>query len=355
MTQSLVQFEPAFFERIWGGRRFTTLLGYDAPQNVPLGEAWLISDHPAHESRVSNGPWRGQTLHDLVLSSPDYLLGSSAAPTIHGRFPLLLKILDAAEVLSVQVHPDDEDAMRLGEPDVGKTEMWHVLASDPGSVLICGLDPAVTPEQFEVAVGDGTIQASMKSIPAVPGTTAFVSAGTVHAIGAGILLAEIQQNSDITYRIYDWDRTDAQGRARELHLDKAAQVTRFGNSHIGASRPLGYQLDGAEVTVLGACKYFVNELISVDGTFARDTGGRSFHILMPRDGEMVIRAGEESCVLQACRAVMIPAGAGVYSITGTGKVLNYYVPDLEADVIRPLRAAGHDSESIGQLGAIFPD
>ncbi|MBL7647542.1 MAG: class I mannose-6-phosphate isomerase [Candidatus Hydrogenedentes bacterium] len=354
MTQSLIQFDPAFFERIWGGHRFASLPGFDAPRNVPLGEAWLISDHPAHESRVSNGAWRGQTLHDLVLSSPDYLLGTHAAPTIHGRFPLLLKILDAAEVLSVQVHPDDEDAIRLGEPDVGKTEMWHVLAAEPDSALICGLDPAVTPEQFQVAVEDGTIQEFMKSIPAVPGTTAFVSAGTVHAIGAGILLAEIQQNSDITYRIYDWDRTDAHGRARELHLDKAAQVTRFGLSHPGASRPLGYHLDGAEVSVLGACKYFVNELISLDGAFRRDTGGRSFHIVMPRDGEMEIRAGEERCALQVCRAVMIPAGAGPYTITGTGKVLNYYVPDLEADLVRPLRAAGHSSELIGQLGVIFP-
>ena len=354
MTQSLVQFEPAFFERIWGGHRFTTLLGYDAPRNVPLGEAWLISDHPAHESRVSNGPWRGQTLHDLMLSSPDYLLGSNAAPTVHGRFPLLLKILDAAEVLSVQVHPDDAAAVRLGEPDVGKTEMWHVLASEPGSALICGLDPAMTPAQFLAAVRDGTIQASMKSVPAVPGTTAFVAAGTVHAIGAGILLAEIQQNSDITYRIFDWERTDAQGKSRELHLDKAARVTRFGESHIGASTPLSYCVADCEVAILGACKYFVNELISVAGTCTRNTHGRSFHMVMPRDGQMVITAGDEICTLDPCRAALIPAGIGGYSITGTGKVLNYYVPDLEADVIGPLRNAGYDEATMGALGEIFP-
>jgi mannose-6-phosphate isomerase len=353
MPQSLVQFEEAFFERIWGGRRLGSSLRFDAPQDIPIGEAWLISDHPAHESRVMNGPWRGLTLHDLVLSSPEYLLGSCAHPTIHGRFPLLLKILDAAEVLSVQVHPDDEAAVRLGEPDVGKTEMWHVLASEPGSTLICGLDPTMTPAQFLAALQNGTIQASMKSFSAPPGTTAFVAAGTVHAIGAGILLAEIQQNSDITYRIYDWDRTDAQGKSRELHLDKAAQVTRFGESHIGASKPLSYPVEGADVTVLGACKYFVNELIAVDGTCTRNTHGRSFHMVMPRDGEMVIRAGDEVCVLQACRAALIPAGMGGYSLTGAGKVLNYYVPDLEEDVVRPLRAGGHGDASISQLGAVF--
>lgn len=354
MPQSLVQFEEAFFERIWGGRRLRSSLGFDAPRDIPLGEAWLISDHPAHESRVSTGPWRGQSLHDLVLSSPEYLLGSCAKPTIHGRFPLLLKILDAAEVLSVQVHPDDAAAVRLGEPDVGKTEMWHVLDSDPGSTLICGLDPAMTPDQFLAAVRSGTIQAFMQSFPALPGTTAFVAAGTVHAIGAGILLAEIQQNSDITYRIFDWDRTDAQGKSRELHLDKAAQVTRFGQAHIGASTPLSFHAADSEVTILGACKYFVNELISLAGTCTRNTHGRSFHMVMPRDGQMVIAAGDEICTLDPCRVALIPAGTGKYSITGTGKMLNYYVPDLETDVIGPLRGAGHDDRSIGALGEIFP-
>jgi mannose-6-phosphate isomerase len=195
MPQSLIQFEEAFFERIWGGHRLRESLGFDVPTDQPVGEAWLVADHAAHESKIANGPWRGQSLHDVLLAFPEYLLGTCAAPTIHGRFPLLLKILDAAEVLSVQVHPDDEDAARLGEPDVGKTEMWHVLDSLPGSTLICGLDPAMTAEQFQRAVESNTIQASMQSFPAPKGTTAFVSAGTVHAIGAGILLAEISRTA----------------------------------------------------------------------------------------------------------------------------------------------------------------
>ena len=350
MPQSLIQFEEAFFERIWGGQRLHDSLGFDAPPGTPVGEAWLISDHAAHDSRVLNGPWRQQSLHDLVLSCPDYLLGTCAAPTIHGRFPLLLKILDAADVLSVQVHPDDAAAARLGEPDVGKTEMWHVLDSLPGSTLICGLDPAMTREQFLAALENNTIQASMRSIPAPAGTTAFVAAGTVHAIGAGILLAEIQQNSDITYRIYDWDRTDAQGKRRELHLEKAAQVTRFGEFHAGASTPLGHIDNDVEVTVLGACTYFANELLSVEGTCTRNTHGRSFHILMPRDSRMTVTAGGEACELAPCRAVLIPAGAGAYTITGTGKVLDYYVPDLQRDIVAPLRAAGHGDREIARLG-----
>lgn len=350
MTQSLIQFEEAFFERIWGGQRLRDSLGFDVPSGGPVGEAWLISDHVAHESKVATGPWRGQTLHDLVVSHPEYLLGSCASPTIHGRFPLLLKILDAAEVLSVQVHPDDEAAVRLGEPDVGKTEMWHVIDSLPGSTLICGLDPAMTVAQFQVAVERNTIQASMRSFPAPVGTTAFVTAGTVHAIGAGILLAEIQQNSDITYRIYDWDRADAQGKRRELHLAKAAQVIRFGEVHPGASLPLRHRAWGMDVTVLGACRYFANELLEVEGTCTRSTHGRSFHIVMPSEGRMTVSCQGESCVLAPLRAVLIPAGAGSYTLIGSGKVLNYYVPDLQRDIIAPLRAEGYGDGEIGRLG-----
>lgn len=350
MPQSLVQFETACFERIWGGHRLRESLGFEAPLNTPVGEAWLISDHQAHESRVASGAWRGQSLHDLVLSRPDYLLGSCARPTIHGRFPLLLKILDAADVLSVQVHPDDAAAARLGEPDVGKTEMWHVLDALPGSALICGLDPTLTREQFLAAVENNTIPSAMCSFPAPGGTTAFVAAGTVHAIGAGILLAEIQQNSDITYRIYDWDRCDTQGRHRELHLEKAAEVTRFGEKHVGPSTPLRHKVGNVDVDVLGACRYFVNERVSVDGSAMRSTFGRSFHIILTLDSPITVAAGHEVCVLEPYRTVLIPAGVEAYTLTGTGKVLNYYVPDLQQDVVAPLRAAGYRDGEIARLG-----
>lgn len=353
MPQSLIQFEEAFFERIWGGQRLRESLGFKVPSGGPVGEAWLVSDHAAHESMVASGPWRGQTLHDLLLTCPDYLLGTCAAPTVHGRFPLLLKILDATEVLSVQVHPDDDAAARLGEPDVGKTEMWHVLDASPDSTLICGLDPAMTAEQFQAAVENNTIQAAMHAFPAPAGTTAFVTAGTVHAIGAGILLAEIQQNSDITYRIYDWDRTDSQGKRRELHLAKAAQVIRFGEVHPGASVPLRHRATGAEVTVLGACRYFANELLVVNGSLTRNTHGRSFHLVMPSEGQVVLACRGEVTPLDPFRAVLIPAGAGEYTFTGTGKVLNYYVPDLQRDIIAPLRAEGYGDGEIGRLGVEF--
>lgn len=350
MYQALIRFEEAFFERIWGGHRLREQLGLPAPVDQPIGEAWLISDHDQHESVVAEGPWAGRTLHELLASHGDYLLGTQARPTVHGRFPLLLKILDAADVLSVQVHPDDAAALAMNEPDVGKTEMWHVLDSEPGSSLICGLDPALTRDGFLAAVADNSIAGSMRQFPAPPGTTAFVAAGTVHAIGAGILLAEIQQNSDLTYRIYDWDRVDAQGRRRELHLEKAARVTRFGSDHGGATNPLSYERDGVRITVLGACDYFANQLIQLRGCAAYDTAGRSFHIVMPRDASITVTAANETIELAPCRSVLIPAGAGTFQLEGEGTVLHYFVPDLEEDLYLPLSRAGHSRAAIDALG-----
>lgn len=350
MPPSLISFNTGYFERLWGGSRLRDTLDLDAPGGVPIGEAWLVSDHANFESVVQGGEWDGRSLHAIVLENPDYLFGTIARPTVHGRFPLLLKILDAAGVLSVQVHPDDDAARELSEPDVGKTEMWHVLASEPGSTLICGLEPGLDRETFLAAAREGNIEQHMPRFDAPAGTTAFVAAGTVHAIGAGILLAEIQQNSDLTYRIYDWGRTDGQGKPRELHLEKAARVTDFGSSHGGAAHPLTYQEAGGDVTVLGACRYFASELLPVAGERSRNTGNRSFHIVMPREGAITLTAASEQVMLHRGQAALVPAGAGSYTLIGHGFVLDYYVPDLCADILEPLRKAGHPDAAIARLG-----
>jgi hypothetical protein len=200
----MLRFEEAYQPRPWGGHRLATALGKPAPTDTPIGEAWLVSDHPSHVSRVAEGPWAGHTLHEILKAVPEALLGTLARPTPQGRFPLLLKLLDAAEPLSVQVHPDDHHALRLGEPDVGKTEMWYVLDADPQSCLYCGLHADTTPEQLTQGIHNGGLVEHLITFPATPGASVFVPAGTIHAIGAGILIAEIQQNSDLTYRLYDW-------------------------------------------------------------------------------------------------------------------------------------------------------
>ncbi len=346
----LLRFKEAYFERIWGGGRLQSVLHKATPAGKCIGEAWVVADHPEHESVVSDGPLEGRTLRELLQEDEAMILGTRAELTVHGRFPLLLKILDSAEALSVQVHPSDEDAARLGEPDVGKTEMWHVLDAAPGSELICGVSPEVTPEQFAAAIPDGSVEELMTRFPAPAGTSAFVSAGAVHAIGGGILLAEIQQNSNITYRIYDWGRVDAQGRARDLHVDKAMEVIRFGSAHRGAAHPLSYEVYGASHTLLGACRYFAAESIQIEGKYTRNLSGETFYLLMVKQGPLAVCSGETSYVLQAGETVMVPGVSKAFEVEGVGELLAYYVPDLMRDIVTPLRAAGHTEDEIIALG-----
>lgn len=346
-----IRFEEQYFERIWGGRRLESELGKALPPEVPIGEAWLISDHPSAESVVAEGPVAGKSLHQLLDTDAATILGSRARLTVHGRFPLLLKILDAADWLSVQVHPDDECAAALGEPDVGKTEMWHILQSEPDSELICGLDPSIDPDAFINAARGGRLDEMLPRFTVAPGDAVFVRAGTVHAIGGGILLAEIQQNSDLTYRIYDWNRVDASGKGRELHLDKTRAATHFGSTHGGKQTPLELADDSRAVKreLLAACRYFAAERVRCNDTWQRDTGRTSFHILLCIAGSAQVSAGSRFVILSKGQACLIPGAIPDFSIKGTCTVLDYYVPDLLQDVENPLQAAGHSLDAISRL------
>ena len=321
----LLRFHEGFFERVWGGSKLRTLYGKDTPDG-PIGESWVISDHASHESVVCEGPYAGQTLRQLLEEDQDAILGSRPALTIHGRFPLLLKILDAADVLSVQVHPDDEAAKRLGEPDVGKTEMWHVLQADPGSELICGLEESVTAASLGSAIEEGSIETQMTRFPAAEGASLFVPAGTVHAICGGSVLAEIQQNSDLTYRLYDWGRVGTDGKPRELHVDKAMAVTHFGTPYPGPTEPLRLERHGTPCAVLASCREFAAELFDVSGAFTRTTAGESFHILMAKSGTLTIAAADDETTLSPGGAVLVPGCVDAYFVTGEGALLDYYVP-----------------------------
>ncbi len=346
----LLRFDEGYFERIWGGQKLRSHLGKPIPPSKPIGEAWLIADHPTFVSRVANGPLRDTTLRQLMEQDAVALLGRRAQPTIHGRFPLLLKILDANDVLSVQAHPDDACAKQLGEPDVGKTEMWHVLQAEPGSELICGLDTGVTRQTFAVAVQDGSLEQLMIRFTVDEGDSVFVPAGTVHAIGAGNLLAEIQQNSDLTYRLYDWGRVQADGTPRQLHIEKALEAIHFGSPHAGLVEALGYRREGAKCTVLAACRHFATELIEVEGGFRRETKSASFHILLGKSDGLVCRGTGGSERLGRGQALLVPGSWDTYTVEGQGAFLDYYVPDLQQDIVAPLLANGHSMDLIVRLG-----
>ncbi len=219
---SPLTFEPIFMERMWGGRRLESEFGKNLPAQKPIGESWEIVDRPEAQSIVRNGLLRGKTLHELWTQNRDEIFGDVPdAP----RFPLLLKLLDAHDKLSLQVHPPEKVAKRLGgEP---KTEFWYVAATNPGANLYIGFREAITRDQFEKTLRDGTAADYVHKIRVKPGDAAFLPAGRFHALGAGNLLIEIQQNSDTTYRVFDWNRVDDKGEQRQLHIDQALQCIDF--------------------------------------------------------------------------------------------------------------------------------
>ncbi len=346
----VLHFHETYVDRIWGGRRLESIYGKLLPDGVAVGEAWMISDHRSCESVVSEGPLAGRTLRQLLEDDAKAVLGHRAELTIHGRFPLLLKLLDAREVLSVQVHPDDAIARDLGEPDVGKTEMWHVLAVEPASRLICGLTEDAEPSTFAASIADGSVEKTMLQFPVQPGDSVFVAAGVVHAIGAGVLLAEIQQNSDLTYRLYDWGRVDNAGTPRELHVEKGLRATRFGANQGGLANALTVRDGNALRTYLAACRYFAAVGVELDGRTSHETRGDSFHIVLSRAGRLTVSAGSDSRTLSPGECVLIPGAFQSFEVEGQGSYLDYFVPDLACDVLEPLKAAGHSADAIAKLG-----
>ena len=228
-----LRFEPILRRLIWGGRRLGTVLHKAIGEGNDYAESWELSDYRDAVSVVCEGELAGITLRDLVRQRGRELMG----PELAGRdqFPLLVKFIDAREVLSVQVHPDDEKGQELAG-DNGKTETWVIVAADPGSLIYAGLKPGVTREAFAAAIATGQVEPLLHRFPARPGDCIMIEAGTVHAIGAGVLLAEIQQMSDATFRIHDWGRVGADGRPRELHVQPGPRIDRF---HARARRSAG--------------------------------------------------------------------------------------------------------------------
>jgi len=222
-----LRFEPILKSPRWGGRRLASFLDLTTTNQEPIGEAWMLSDVDGNESRVANGPLTGTTLRELLAADASRILGS--ARLVNGRFPLLFKFIDAKEELSVQVHPNDAQAAAKRAGMNGKTEAWVVLESDPAtSRIYAGTKPGLTAADFRAALASGTVPSTLHSVTPGPGDCFFLEAGTVHAIGADILLFEVQQTSDITYRLYDWDRKDPKtGQPRELHVEEGLACVDF--------------------------------------------------------------------------------------------------------------------------------
>ena len=256
-------FEPIFMERMWGGRRLEAEFGKKLPPQRPIGESWEIVDRPEAQSIVRSGLLRGKTLHELWTQYRDEIFGETPDSS---RFPLLLKLLDAHDKLSLQVHPPEKLADRLGgEP---KTEFWYIAAADPGAELYLGFRESITRHQFEKALRDGTAADYVHKIRVRTGDAAFLPAGRCHAVGAGILLIEVQQNSDTTYRVFDWNRVDDKGKQRQLHVDQALQCIDFDDVAPKLVEPQGELLLRNELFEVQKWNLTAPRKISSKGQFA---------------------------------------------------------------------------------------
>jgi len=303
-----LRFNPVYKDYLWGGDRIPKVFNRNEPAGI-YAESWEISTHPDGSTTIANGPLAGKTLSDLLPEYKTELLGTHVKGD---DFPLLIKLIDARDTLSVQVHPNDDNAAAVnGDP---KTEMWYFLEGDADAQIYCGLKPGIGKEEFLQAMENKTFSDILQSIPAKEGEAVFVPGGTVHAIGAGCLILEIQQNSNTTYRIYDWDRVGADGKARDLHIDKALQVINWENNADPRCEVRG--------TIIESCDYFQldrHELTEENGfpMLACPEGarrGKSFNALFVAEGSGIIRWTDGEEELSAGQSWLVPAGLGDYEI-----------------------------------------
>ena len=298
-------FTPIFQERIWGGRNLHSLYGKKLPTGVPIGESWEIVDRPDAQSVVANGPLAGKTLHWLLQHHTKDLLGSARAQG--GRFPLLVKILDAREKLSLQVHPPASQAMHLGgEP---KTEMWYITRAEPGAELYVGLKNGVTRGEFESRIKDGSVAECFHRIPVEAGDSMFLPSGRVHAIGAGLVIFEIQQNSDTTYRVFDWNRTDAQGKPRQLHVEQSLKSIDFDDFEPSPTRSdvPREQTENLHIQTLVEDPLFTVELISTIPPAHIDYSLLSPRVIGVIEGQIDILHPEHPVSLAPGQFALLPA------------------------------------------------
>ncbi len=317
MTLYPLLLNPALHVKVWGGRQLETMIGKTLPTDEPYGESWEMHDTAV----VANGPLQGRTLGDILAEYGHDLIGPDNDPA--EGLPLLAKILDAADWLSVQLHPNDEQARALEGQPRGKTEAWYVLGARPGARLVIGIQPGTTREQMAQAIRDNALENLLVYAEVRAGDVLFVSSGTIHALGEGVLVYEIQQSSDTTYRLYDWGRLGLDGKPRALHIDKGTQVANMESLptivHTGDNP--------AKIVEIVESLYFkttLYQLNAANGTqIELDTEGRRFVILTCIDGEAQVNA---EVTMKSGQTVLIPASLGKYTLSGTARVLSSLQP-----------------------------
>jgi mannose-6-phosphate isomerase len=316
LTQRLFPLEPQYRERVWGGQRLKAA-------DPPVGEAWVAFG----ESRVRAGEQAGRTVAELASEYGAQLLGRDVFDAHGTRFPLLVKLLDCADWLSVQVHPDDEQAARLvGPGEYGKCEAWHFLEAEPGATIYAGVKPGTSKEELGRAIREGRVLEVAERLEVSAGQTIFIPAGTLHSLGPGLLLYEVQQSSDTTFRVYDWGRPASAGR--RLHVEESVEVT---DPRKGADVHPDPTLAGTAAAPALVCDYFGLDVVRVEeSAFEGDTAARSLHLLTVAEGEVEVACGGESISLGRFETALVAGAAGAYELrakSGAAKVLRANVPE----------------------------
>ena len=311
-------FTPVFKNYLWGGRRLNTVLDKRLPDDEPYAESWEIVDHKDGQSIVCEGAYSDWTLSRLVQEKGEELLGKHHPQE---KFPLLFKFLDCQQNLSLQVHPNDKQGANLDPPDLGKTEAWIVMAAKPGSALYAGLNPDVDRATFEREIKNGTAETCVQRHTPDVGDCIFIPAGTVHALGEGLLIAEIQQSSNTTFRLFDWNRVDAEGKSRPLHIEEGLAVTDFEYAPMSAQKPVATSKPGVERIV--ECEKFVLDRATFD-TETPIGGDNACHMLAVIEGNTTIG----DITLKKGETALLPACCGELVATTDKKtiLLDMYLP-----------------------------
>jgi mannose-6-phosphate isomerase len=318
-----------FSPRPWGVLSLAPFFPEMSSLGSPVGEAWMTGN----ESVFADGPFARRKLGDVWPEMPTDWRGT--AVTGSGLFPILTKFIFSDDKLSVQVHPGDDYAAKHEKAagGVGKTEMWYAVRSRPNAEVLAGLKPGVTAESFKKAIEDGTAEDCLQHVPLREGEAIFIPARTAHTIGPGLVLCEIQQHSDLTYRVFDYNRRDAQGRTRDLHIEKALDVMRFGAQTCGKLEPVRVDHAGAEETIIVACRYFATEKWDFSGPITRSTSPERFDILifLEGDGEIAWDGGQAG--YKRAHTYLFPASLGTYRLLPTShtSLLRTFVPGDKMD------------------------
>lgn len=303
---------------LWGGNRLRNEYGKESDLDK-VAESWELSCHEAGLSIVDSGENKGKTLASLLEGPGKEMLGTKAAELDY--FPLMIKLIDAKQDLSVQVHPDNEYAWRV-EGEQGKTEMWYVVDAEPGASLIYGFKEEISKEEFQQRIEDNTLLEVCNQVPVHKGDVFFIESGTLHAIGAGILICEVQQSSNLTYRVYDYGRLGADGKPRQLHIEKALDVTRLEVPHKTSQPQKNIDIfPHLDVKLLADCEYFKVYHGNLQGDSAMHTGTDSFHCLTVLDGAVKLNGGGETLTISKGSTAFVPAGLGTYQLQGQAEFI----------------------------------